>query len=81
MGNQDAYTMMNEHTHLIDGRSIAFTHAPLEGLHDPAHPLSIFKPNAIPFQHLDPFWLFKTHFAFLDQTLVDRFLRRQHHLP
>jgi hypothetical protein len=71
----------SQRTHLIDGRGIAFTHASLERLHDPAHPLAIFKPDAIALQHFDPFCLLKAHFAFLDKTLVDRFLRRGHHLP
>ena len=71
---------LGQRTYLIDGRSIAFTHASLERLHDPADPLSILEAGPITLQHLDPFWLLKARLTFLDKTLVDRFLRRRYHL-
>ena len=72
---------LGQRTHLIDGRSIPFTHSSLERLHDPADPLSILEPGPITLQHLDPFWLLKARLAFLDKTLVNRFSCRRYHLP
>jgi hypothetical protein len=78
-GVQDA-SKYNRNGRTLDGRSTAFAHASLERLHDPAHPLAIFKPGPIALQHLDSFNLLKADFAFLDKTLVDHFSCRRHHL-